>query len=1820
MNGQRLDVLYYELELRTSQYDEQINHIDQRLRTLTDSAPHVVRIGADTSGAVKEFQRLASSAAIATSAMLAVAAAGLKMADDLKLAENRLLLVTNSTGDLARAQVEVGNIANRTYQSYAATLELYGRLARSTQDLRVSQSDLLVVTEAVSTATRLSGVSAQAAENALVQLGQAFASKELRGDELRSVLEQLPRLAEAIATGMGTTVGELRKLAAEGQLTADKVFGALKSQLHTLQEEAAKLPPTMGQAMQVFTNEAAKYVTGTADAAQATQTLAKWIVNAADHFEKLASVALIASGIFVGRSLGPMLEKGAQLLILQAKQIAQAEQQVAARVQEAAAAVESAQAEQRAVQARMNDLQATKAAIIAERELATARLASANARLATATAAVANPAASGMTTKEALAAQAAAQQNLSRSTADLARLGQQQARVQQEIRTTTVALTAATEGAVVAEGAHAAAIAGTTLAARAGQIALTGLKGVMAFLGGPIGAAITAALVGVSWALNKKAEQADITREKLARYQQRLESLTDAEIRHNVGLLEGARIALLLERQKPENQNAAAQNELSIRENEILGEKADLMALVAKRTREATTATNANQKASIEHMAVLDLATEQFRKYGDTASKAIERAAEKWTDKSRTFVEAYRAGDKAALDHLAIMQREIEKEEGIQKLRQESSRALKESAKDDAGSQEAVRRFEELTVSVREYAASLTEVHRPMAEFESKSGKMARELEDLIQKLPKTQRAAARLQAGTLIDQLAEAGDQLRATKADEIAERIATVMAKISTDTIAQLTREYDALIKQQRIAAEEAESLGTAEGKLNAKRARESIPVLEEQKQSLIALEKIQGDLKRSYETIRTFEAQSNANFKGKGVTLADYKKALADVVEHERRLTEERDKTIEGTAARAEAEEKLAAAIAERTRIEEKGKSTTGTPKLHESVGLTIAMGAGLRNAAQAGLALVQVLGKSNSELAQGLAGAISLAGGIESVGKAAKDAGGWGKLFSGKDIMTSLPGIGQMVGGGIAIAQSLGVINNPETERLKETQKANTRALEDLTHRIGDLAASSFGANQFAAAQQLVEHIFKQTLPYNATRKVGNAADLSSAMGLPFEELQRIASALGVTLDGTVHSFRMLYLAMREADFALLTQTFEGLSKRYDLLSLIAGKAEDPLERVTNNFRVLTNVAPELAKLFDQNLLGSTEGRTQLRNQIAEFLKNAITLDPNSAEAKALYAQLGDLSPQQFLDLFTTIITGLDGMAEAAEGTVSALQVFADKAKLFGIKGADYLTELVSTYQQTFPELAGLLDDIDLGTQAGRDQLQERLQQVYAMAAADGKITESEQAVIDALLSIMEALGGLPDILDPIAQAMEAFDAQAKAFGFTNEQRFQGRGALLSAKNAGLGSILGSSFQLDILTDEGRKGLADRLRQGISDIISDGVISDAERPLLDALQELLDLVLGAMDDATSAANEAIRKTEEEAQAREQERQQTLTRRGQRSNLDVQLGDLEGADALRATFTSYSDAFNALLATFDLSNLASIETATGSLQTLVTSLDGLSDEEILAKWGMTRDEITAAILAVDGGLDGLTTSLKNLAKEQGDFLTNIQVDYLNAMGQGLDAVKLQTELWVEAMIAQAKLLGVWTEEIDTKIRKIGQSKIDAAMPQDTAGAVSWEQRIADTTAAAVANVARAVASGQLAPDPSLVSDIPAPTQRDEFVASDITRLSTTEALRMTDYLAMIHVEGKATRLATEQIAAMMSLLVSGSMPSINIPRLPASFGTGGSGSPVVIQITGDVYGMDADDVAEAIAKKVFPYINRLLYQDALREARNAGRSSLS
>lgn len=229
------------------------------------------------------------------------------MADQFSQLQSRLALAVTSQEEFNRANAELFEIAQRNRAPLEETVALYARLAPSFQAMGRDQGEALAVTDAIGQAIALSGASAAGAAGALTQLGQAFASGVLRGEEFNSVNEATPRVMQAIAQGMGVPIGALRKLAEQGQLTSEVVVNALLNQRERLATEYASMPVTVTGALTQLRNAFLKTLGETDQASGTTAALAQVIQTLAANLNlviNLIGVALVAA---VGKMVGALV-------------------------------------------------------------------------------------------------------------------------------------------------------------------------------------------------------------------------------------------------------------------------------------------------------------------------------------------------------------------------------------------------------------------------------------------------------------------------------------------------------------------------------------------------------------------------------------------------------------------------------------------------------------------------------------------------------------------------------------------------------------------------------------------------------------------------------------------------------------------------------------------------------------------------------------------------------------------------------------------------------------------------------------------------------------------------------------------------------------------------------------------------------------------------------------------------------------------------------------------------------------------------------------------------------------------------------------------------------------------------------------------------------------------------------------------------------------------------------------------------------------------------------------------------------------------------
>lgn len=222
-----------------------------------------------------------------------------QLADEFTNIQNRLKTVTQSEAELKTVTDELFAISERTRSSFEATAEVYARVALASRDLGISQKETLEFTESLNQAVILSGASASEAAAGLLQLSQGLASGTLRGDELRSVLEQLPVVADVIAKSMGITRGELRTMGEQGKISADIVLKAFREARGELSDQFTKAVPTVSQSFTLLRNSLTKLIGDLDSSTGATSELAKGIIWIAQNLDELKEPLLFVGDIAI---------------------------------------------------------------------------------------------------------------------------------------------------------------------------------------------------------------------------------------------------------------------------------------------------------------------------------------------------------------------------------------------------------------------------------------------------------------------------------------------------------------------------------------------------------------------------------------------------------------------------------------------------------------------------------------------------------------------------------------------------------------------------------------------------------------------------------------------------------------------------------------------------------------------------------------------------------------------------------------------------------------------------------------------------------------------------------------------------------------------------------------------------------------------------------------------------------------------------------------------------------------------------------------------------------------------------------------------------------------------------------------------------------------------------------------------------------------------------------------------------------------------------------------------------------------------------------
>lgn len=260
----------------------------QGTKTLKGLEPHVRTLGAAFN--------LYFTARFATTVV--------KTADAFTEMSARLKLVSGTTNELVTAQTRLFQIAQATRTPVEDLGRQYNRMALAIKNLGGSQEQVLRQTELVSKALKISGATTAESTAALLQWSQAMGGVALNGDEFRSVVENMPRAIQALTEYTGKSIGQLREMSAQGQITPEMMMKAMEAAGDKIDKEFSQIPKTVAGAWVQVQNAFKQYIGTANEAGGGSHKLAESLGLVADNLNEiidpLAKVVAFVAKVEVG--------------------------------------------------------------------------------------------------------------------------------------------------------------------------------------------------------------------------------------------------------------------------------------------------------------------------------------------------------------------------------------------------------------------------------------------------------------------------------------------------------------------------------------------------------------------------------------------------------------------------------------------------------------------------------------------------------------------------------------------------------------------------------------------------------------------------------------------------------------------------------------------------------------------------------------------------------------------------------------------------------------------------------------------------------------------------------------------------------------------------------------------------------------------------------------------------------------------------------------------------------------------------------------------------------------------------------------------------------------------------------------------------------------------------------------------------------------------------------------------------------------------------------------------------------------------------------
>ncbi|MFR2902504.1 tape measure protein [Hungatella sp.] len=205
---------------------------------LNDSMDRTGRVAEAASSGVAKF--------VGTIASLAAVKKIVDLTDSYTNTNARLAMITGSLEEQKALQDDIFAAANRARGQYDDMANAVAKMKMLAGDAFGSNQEAIGFTELLQKSLKVSGAGTSEQQSAFLQLTQAMASGKLQGDEFRSIMENAPMVANAIAKYLDVSKGELKELSSDGAITAEIIKNAMFDSADDINKKFETMPQTFG--------------------------------------------------------------------------------------------------------------------------------------------------------------------------------------------------------------------------------------------------------------------------------------------------------------------------------------------------------------------------------------------------------------------------------------------------------------------------------------------------------------------------------------------------------------------------------------------------------------------------------------------------------------------------------------------------------------------------------------------------------------------------------------------------------------------------------------------------------------------------------------------------------------------------------------------------------------------------------------------------------------------------------------------------------------------------------------------------------------------------------------------------------------------------------------------------------------------------------------------------------------------------------------------------------------------------------------------------------------------------------------------------------------------------------------------------------------------------------------------------------------------------------------------------------------------------------------------------------------------------------------